>query len=905
MKLLNKNIAREFKASLARYISVSALLMLGVFVFIGLNVTGPNMRQTAQKVYATEHLADAKISSTIGLTAEDRTTIKGLQGIKTVEYGHTKDVLIRGTQKVVQVQSNPQSLSKMTLTKGQQATRSNEIVLSNQFQDQYRLGAKIHLVVGKKNTNSGLRHRIFTVVGFANSSEYLKKDKLGDTNLGNGTLSGFAYTPKVAFASSRPNIARLAFTHVKGVAYSDSYEQHSANLVAKLQKTLNRRNQARITNLHRDLTSTINTGQRRLADSNAKLNRAERQLTTAQSKLAEQLTQARTAQSTTAIAQLEVKQQQLDQQRRALTTQQHQMVTAQIKIHDAKVSKRQLKNVSLAIESRNDYNAGYNNYGEDAARIDSLGKSFPAFFFLIAILVSFTTMSRMVTEKRIEMGTLRALGYSKAAVMREFIVYSVSTALTGTLLGSVLGLVVLPRIIFRAYTANFNFARLQLAWHPAVIFIGLGLALLSTVLASWLAAHASLKIIPADLMLPKPPANGSRIWLERLTPIWKRMKFSHKVTARNLFRYKGRMFMTIIGVAGATALMITGFGIRDSLNTIVNRQFGQISRYDLVAIYNPDARASAIKKAQRVITTNDNVQRKTSAYFDTVYATTNQANPREEVSLMVPFAPKQLDHYVKLRDYQTGQRLNLTNSGVVVSQKLAKLQHVSVGDDMTIKDSDGTAHHVKIEGITTMYAGHDIYMSRTYYQHVYKTRVTQNAYLVALKDANAHKTNVLSSHFNREQAAVRTVQSRESKQTITNILSNLNNLILVLVLSASLLSLVVLYTLTNINVSERVRELSTLKVLGFYPNEVLMYIYRETNILTGVGIVVGLGIGYVFHAYIMALLPPSTAMVAPGITWINIGVSVILTIIFSIFVMILMNHKIQNVDMLAALKSVD
>lgn len=204
-----------------------------------------------------------------------------------------------------------------------------------------------------------------------------------------------------------------------------------------------------------------------------------------------------------------------------------------------------------------------------------------------------------------------------------------------------------------------------------------------------------------------------------------------------------------------------------------------------------------------------------------------------------------------------------------------------------------------------MYAGHYVYMNQHYYQQVYHTKTSSNAYLVTLKHSTSKAVNHFAARFNHQAAAVQTVQSQETKRTITNILSNLNNLILVLVLSASLLSLVVLYTLTNINVSERVRELSTLKVLGFYPREVLMYIYRETNILTGVGILAGIGVGYAFHAYIMALLPPATAMVAPGLTWLNIGISVGLTIVFSLLVMLMMNHKIQSVDMLEALKSVD
>ena len=905
MKMLNRNIAREFKMSLARFVSVSALLMLGVFVLLGLNVTGPNMRTTADQDYTAEHLADAKVTSAVSLNAEDRSTIRGLSGIKTVEFGHTTDAVIQKSQNAIRIQNNPQTLSKMTLTKGHKATTADQIVLSNRLHGKYQLGDKITLEAGKTNASIGLANKTFTVVGFATSTEYLRKDRLGNTSLGDGTLDGFAYVTESAFSSSEPNVARLAFTNTEGEAYSTAYEHHATTLTNKLQKTLNKRNTVRVQSLRDDLNKQINTAQAKITSGEANIKTATTQLDAAQAQLDTQLTQAKAANSAPAIAQLEAGQNQLDQQRATLKTKQADIQTAETEVADAKASERQLHDVNLIVQSRNDYNDGYNNYGEDAQRLDALGKSFPAFFFLIAILVSFTTMRRMVEEKRVEMGTLRALGYTKGEVMREFLVYSISTALAGTIIGSLLGLIVLPRIIFGAYTANFNFDTLHLALHPAYIAIGFALALFSTVLASWLAAHSSLKIIPAKLMLPKPPVSGSRILLERITPLWKKLSFSYKVTARSLFRYKGRMVMTIIGVAGAMALMITGFGIRDSLDTIVDRQFGQISQYDLVAVYNPNANNAAVDKAKQTVTNSTAVKRQTAAYFVDVYATTSGSDSREDISLTVPDAANQLDSYIKLRDYQTGKKLTLSDNGAIISQKLANLQGVSTGDTFTIKDTSGTAHKIKVSGITSMYAGHYVYMNKAYYAKVYDEQANPNAYLITLKHATTQTINSFSAEFNNCEAAVQTVQSQETKKSITNILSNLNTLILVLILSASLLSLVVLYTLTNINVSERVRELSTLKVLGFYPKEVLMYIYRETNILTGVGIVAGLGLGYLFHAYIMAVLPPATSMVAPGLTWLNVLISVVLTIIFSLIVMALMNHKIQKVDMLEALKSVD
>lgn len=905
MKTINKNIRREFKMSLGRFLSVSALLMLGVFVLIGLNVTGPNMRQTAQKSYETENLADAKITSTLALDQADRQYLKKRNQIKTIEFGHTTDVLIKGSNHALRVETTPHSLSKLVLTKGHKPANRHQIVLSDSLRGQYKLNEIITIKAAKDDHKLVLKQTKFKIVGFATSTEYLKKDNVGSTAAGTGELYGFAYVNKQAFSSKDPNVARVAFKGVSGNAYSDKYEKKTADIAKSLQAKLNKHNDVRVRRLRQTLNDDIASITTKITSSTARLVTTTTQLEVSQENLTTQLNAAKAANNTDDVTQLQASQAKLDQQKVTLKKQQTALAQAEDKLTSAKNSKEQLSDISLTIQNRNDYNAGYNNYGEDAQRIDALGKSFPVFFFLIAILVSFTTMRRMVEEKRIEMGTLRALGYSKGEVMREFLVYSISTALTGTILGSILGLVILPQIIFRAYTANFTFKNLLLSLHPGYIILSFLIAFLSTVLASWLAARKTLETIPAELMLPKPPAKGSRILLEQITPIWRRLSFSHKVTARNLFRYKGRMLMTITGVAGATALMITGFGIRDSLNTIVDRQFGQISQYDLITAYNPNTTTNNVVKAKKTVTNSNKVHKYTSAYFADVYATRRNDYAREEISLMVPTKTATLDQYIKLRDYKTDKKLHFSDSGAIVSEKLAKLQNATVGDHIVIHDNDGTAHKIKIAGITTMYAGHYVYMNRAYYAKVYNQSATDNAYLVKLKHATSKRVNSFAANFNHHDAAVKTIQAQEAKATITNILNNLNNLIIVLVLSASLLSLVVLYTLTNINVSERVRELSTLKVLGFYPREVLMYIYRETNILTGAGILVGIGIGYAFHAYIMSLLPPATAMVAPGLMWSNVIISVILTIIFSIIVMIIMNHKIESVDMLEALKSVD
>lgn len=891
--------------SLGRFLSVSALLILGVFILIGLNVTGPNMRQTAQNAYDKSNLADAKITTSTYLSQSDQTYLKNLKQIKQLNFGHSKDVLIKKTQHALRIESVPTSLSKMTLTKGHRPETANQIVLSDNLRGKYHLNESINLTGTKKQTASGLKKSTFKIVGFVKSTEYLKKDNIGNTTAGTGQLYGFAYLKKQAFSAHNPNFARVSFKNVSGNAYSQKYENKVSKIVKSLQPKMNHYNKLETAKLRKKINRKLITGNQTIKASDSKLSTAKSTLQVAQKKLSTQIEQVEASGNTAALTQLSAQADQLNEQSKTLKSQKSALLKAKNNLQQLQDKKKQLNNMSLTIQGRNDYNEGYNNYGEDAQRIDSLGKSFPAFFFLIAILVSFTTMRRMVEEKRIEMGTLRALGYSKAEVMREFLVYSFLAALLGTVLGSFLGLITLPRIIFKAYTANFTFNKLQLDFHPWYIVLSFLIAFLSTVLASWLAARKELKTDPAQLMLPKPPASGSRILLERINFIWRHLNFSYKVTARNLFRYKGRMLMTIVGVAGATALMITGFGIKDSLNTIVTRQFGHISKYDIVTAYNPDESSQNIKRAKNIVRDSNNVKRFDGAYFANVYATRKGDYARENISITVPTDSQKLNRYIKLQDYKSSKALKLTNKGAIISQKLATLQNVSVGDKIKIHETDGTTHKIKVAGITTMYAGHYIYMNQHYYSKVFNKKFQSNAYLVILKNSSRKQVNNFAAKFNRQKAAVQTVQSQETKSTITNILSNLNNLILVLVLSASLLSLVVLYTLTNINISERVRELSTLKVLGFYPNEVLMYIYRETNILTGIGIVLGLGVGYVFHGYIMKLLPPATAMVAPGLSWSNPIISVILMVIFSFAVMMMMNYKIKNIDMLEALKSVD
>ncbi|KRN28146.1 ABC superfamily ATP binding cassette transporter, membrane protein [Lactobacillus selangorensis] len=511
----------------------------------------------------------------------------------------------------------------------------------------------------------------------------------------------------------------------------------------------------------------------------------------------------------------------------------------------------------------------------------------------------------MVQEKRTEIGTLRALGYTKWEAMAEFILYGTLSALIGAVIGAYAGCVILPKAIFNAYAANFIYSAVQINVYWGVIAIATLLALACTLIAVWSVGHKALQENPAQLMLPEPPKGGTRILLERIKPLWKRLPFSQKVTARNLFRYKSRMLMTIVGVAGCVTLLITGFGISDSLNNIVSEQYSQIVHYDLIGVYNNSATASQKKAYQKAVADQSAVKKFSQVYEQSVTAKNSTLQDNQSITLLVPKNQKQFKQEVTLKNRQSGRTLKLSDHGVILTEKLAKLFNVKKGDHFTFKDANGHAYHVKVAGITEMYVGHTLYMSPAYYHQIMKHQVRYNADMIQLQKRDNATINHVSQQLMKQEAAVTVVQSNTAKKMIEHILGGLNHVVIILVVAASMLAFVVLFTLTNINIDERVRALATLKVLGFYPKEVLMYIFRETILLTVIGILFGYGCGYLFHQYIMDVLPPEMAMSNPGLLTSNFVISTVMTLLFLGIVMLLMARKIKNIDMLGALKSVD
>lgn len=856
MSKINLNMLRELKASKARFFSITLLLALAMFVFVGLKATTPDMNQTMRHEYAQANLADAQLSNSLGFSSSEITDIQNDKIVKSISKGLQTTSLTSDGKHVIDIISIPEKISKLVITQGHQPKKSNEIVLGEQLKDSYNIGQKINI-----EHNDDLKSKQFKIVGFATSSAYMKKNNLGQTNLGDGKIDAFAGVKKSSFTNADPNILQIKFKNLSGKAYQDKYEYALRHKVTHLQNKLNNLSEQRRNNLVSDIDDKINQAQ------------------ATQTVLSKQ--KALTS-NDTALQTLNNKQAELADQ-----------------INQAETQKDTISQLEYTAQSRGQFSVGYSDMGSDAKRITGLSNTFPIFFFAVALMVSFTVMRRMVEEKRVEIGTLKALGYSNYKIASEYYLYAGLTSIVGTIIGAGLGLIILPKVIFNSFAANYVLNDVYLTWHITPILVAFVLTLLSTVFAVFLAIRPLLAQQTTVIMLPKAPTTGKKILLEHLTWLWNKLSFSRKVTARNIFRYKGRMWMTILGVAGSTAMLITGFGMQQSLNKMVPVQYGEITHYQLLGVFNNKAKNA--DDYGKKVSSDKNISDYKSAYFENITVAVPNIQDLQSVPMIVADNDN-LARFISLKS-KNNQRIDLKQDGITISSKLAKIQNLVVGDHFTVKDAQQNQYQVRIANITQNYTGHAIYMSHSYYTKIFNQKYRTNAYLIKLN--NSKQADQVSKKLNKVSSSVTVINSDDTKETIDSILKSLTKVVWVIVVVSAILAFIVLYTLTNINVSERIRELSTIKVLGFYPKEVLAYIYRETIILTFAGLIVGFIGGVFVHAYLMTIITPENVLSVPGISWQIFGIAALLIILFTGLVAILMKRKIDAVDMLDALKSVN
>ncbi len=548
---------------------------------------------------------------------------------------------------------------------------------------------------------------------------------------------------------------------------------------------------------------------------------------------------------------------------------------------------------------------GYRTYNSVSDIVDALADVFPIFMYFVAALVTLTTMTRFVDEERINSGTLKALGYEERDIIKKFSLYGLFSGLIGAAAGIAAGLYLLPRIANNAYAHGFTVPKIETPFHLKWAVIAVILAMLSTVLPAVLVAKKELQEKPSALLQPKPPANGSKILLERITPIWNRMSFTHKVTARNIFRYKKRMLMTIFGVCGSVTILFAGLSVQHSISGINDRQFGEIIQYDLIAAENDNLDTEEQQEINEKLSDKDVVESYAPIYYEEYSVTAGKSQDSQTIKLLCPEDTEAFTSYISLDERKTRNPIALTDDGVVISERLGKLLDVSAGDTITLKDAAGTSQEMRIAGITEMYTGHFLFVSPSYYTQFSGQTFSPNAYLIQLCDSSSDNANEVAASFMKLDGIAGIVQNTTMISQINVIVTSLNKIMWVLIAVAVLLGVVILYNLTNINVSERIRELSTIKVLGFYDKEVTLYIYRETIILTLLGILVGYLTGDWLYQYIITVVPPDEVMFNPALSARAFVVPFVLIAAITAVLGTVIHRRLRNVDMLDALKSVE
>ena len=858
-KALLKDAFKEIKVSYKRFISILLMALLGVGFFAGLRATSPDMVNTIDEYFKAQNVYDIQVMSTLGLTDGDVEAIKNVENVESVYGTYSKDGLINLDDKeVVSKILCVEDINKPLLVEGSMPQNQNECVVEEEFlkNANKNIGDYIQIEPEKDENSSQeseefLKEKEMKIVGTVKSPLYISRDR-GTSKLGSGTVDYYIYV-------SKDNINSDVYTEIyvklkdsqKYTTSSSRYEKYVDETKQKIEEIKDERQKARYDEL--------------IGEANSKIQDAENELNTEKQNAEQQIKEA------------------------------------EGKIIDAKDEVAKIENPTWYILDRNQ-NSGYASFIQDTESIENLSMVFPIVFFAIAILVSLTSMTRMVEEERQEIGTLKALGYNKFHISLKYIIYSSLACIIGAIIGMNIGFQLLPRIVWDMYEMMYTMPSITVLYNYEYSTLGLFLIYICIVGATLYSILKELKDAPATLLRPKAPKLGKRVLLDRITPIWKRLNFSQKVTIRNIFRYKKRFLMTIIGIFGCTSLILAGFGLKDSISKILPYQYEKIFNYDIQVSLKS---ALDNENRQELITNlknNAQINEVVETYM--ISGTASKEENQEDIQIIVPQDNNELDKVIKLYDLKEN-KINLNEDGIVITDKLAQLINAKVGDTITVKDTNDVEKELKIVNIAENYISHYVYMSKSLYEKTYEENCIPNVLLIQDKELTKEQESDLSREI-VEQNQVSTVTLTSTiMTTLDDTMNSLNYVVIILIVSAGLLAFVVLYNLSNVNISERIRELATIKVLGFYDKEVYSYINRETTLLTIIGIILGLGGGYLLNFYIIGTCEIDMLRFVKVIDPLSYLYAILITVAFTIIVNIFTYFALKKIDMIGSLKSVE
>lgn len=942
---MRKTTFREIKSSLGRYMAIMAIVALGVGFFGGLKVTKPAMIQAGDQYIANQELYDYRLINTLGFEQEDVEALLQDEDVLDTEGSFYEDFLCgtdNGEVYVIKAHALTGEINRPDVLEGRLPEASDECVLDQRarslsgFTD-LALGDTIVLdESNSEDTFDAFTHKEYTVVGFVNSPYYLNYER-GTSKLGSGKVSAFIYIPMEGFDTEYYSEIFVKLKENGGIytrEYDDLIDRTEDRMTEICESQAMRRYdsiveeaQAEVDDARQELDDKkaeaeeeladaydeLTKAQEELDDASASLDRQEEALKEQENALLSVPEQMRPAEAVAAIesgkaqirngwAELADAQEEIDSgwedYEEGKAEFDEEIADAESKLADAQQEIDDIEEPDCYVLTR-DSNVGYACFENDSDIVESISSVFPLFFFLVAALVCMTTMNRMVEDQRTQIGVLKALGYSDGKIMGKYIFYAGSAALVGGTIGFAAGCYVFPKVIWAAYDTMYEFAEIDYIFNIPLFAISMAAALLCSVGATYFTCRTELTSTPANLIRPRAPKGGNRVFMEYIPFIWNRLKFLQKVSVRNLFRYKKRFFMMVIGIGGCTALLLTGYGIKDSVAGTVGKQYDEIQLYDvLVSFEDPLTAAEEEALAEE---TADVAESFVCVREETV---TIEADSGEKECTMI--IPRETDSFGEYVDLHTAKDEPISYPGegeAVLSRKLANKSGLQEGDTIRFRDEDGNTFTCTISAVCENFVYNYLYISEeTYEKEAGSEPEYGHAMFNIREDQDIHEAAaVLSDAEHVSGASV----NQDFRDRFDNMIVSMDYIVLVIILCAGTLAFIVLYNLTNINITERIREIATIKVLGFYPKETASYVFKENFVLTAIGAAVGLVLGVYLHRFVMANVDLETISFDVRINVQGYVLSVLLTFLFTAIVDIVMYYKLDKIDMVESLKSIE
>jgi putative ABC transport system permease protein len=900
-KSVFKDFIREIKGSLGRFFAIMAIVAIGVAFFAGITASSSDMKHSSDSYYDEYNMNDIRILSSIGLTADDMDEISKVDGVKAVYGANTQDVLVNydGKENVAHVSSIPVGkssdddsyINQLRIKDGRLPENDKECVVK--YEDTRKSMQVGDVITFKSGTEDDISDTFkdseYTVVGIVYSPCYVSYD-LGSSGIGNGHISYCIYVPDDEFKN---DYYTEGYAIIDGAKELDTYSDEYKTMMDKYTDD--------IKGISKD---RLDIRKQNIKDEYAKAKEEKREeiLGTIRQNVVDTITK----QYETYYPGMDV-----SAMIEPYVTPAYEKAVLQFDFESVYAEYDKMMEETLADSDdwewyvlTRESSYSFRDYESSANRMKAIATVFPLFFIIVAGLVCLTTMTRMVEEQRGLIGTYKALGYGKGTIALKYVSYALAASLVGGIIGCIIGLRLFPYIIYDSWNIIYQLPSITYASHALLSVVAVLSLVLVTLIATLYSCYYELSEEPSVLMRPKAPKSGKKILLEH-TFIWKHMSFTRKVTMRNIFLYKKRFFMTVIGIAGCGALITAGFGIKDSVQSIIDNQYGQIIHYDDILVFNNNADTESIKNVA------DNIA-KDEYYKDSLmdYAYTSDvkvSGQSDDYSTEITVVSNEQDYkdFVTFRSRKDKSELELTDSGVIITEKLAKDLSVKAGDTILIQDDNNKQVSVNVTGVMEMYINNYIFMTSDYFNQVFGYTPDNNRILGKLTGDDETVQAAIGDRYLTDSSVKSLTFVKANISRFENMIQSLDLVTWVLIISAGMLAFVVLYNLTNVNISERIREIATIKVLGFYDTEVGEYVYRENIILTLIGGVFGLLLGVALHSYIMTTIELDGVMFGTKINISSFLISYGITILFSLLINLIMYPSLKKIPMVESLKSVE